>query len=475
MSERESIPQRSRRPRGPTRAELAALLRLAVPVVVVQVGLMLMGAVDSIMAGHLSATALAAVALGNIYFFAVAVFGQGVLMALDPLVSQAVGAHDEPAIARALQRGLVLAAALSVPIGFLLWPAGAVLRAIGQPAEVVPGAAVYDAIMIPSVLPFLAFVVMRQTLQALHRMRPIVWVIVLANLANVGLNWVLIYGNLGAPALGVAGSAWATTASRWLMAGGLAVLAWRDLGPRLRPVVPELFAWPPLRRMLHLGIPIGLQYQAEYAVFGTVAMLMGRFGTVPVAAHQVAINLASLTFMVPLGISAAATVLVGHAVGRGDMAAARRAALAALVCGTMFMTTTALIMLTVPGPLAQLYTADRGVIALAAVLLPIAGAFQIFDGLQVVSIGILRGAADTRAPFLIGVLGFWLLGFPVSLWLGFRTPLGAAGLWWGFVVGLAAVALLLLARVRARLRRHVTRVVLEATPIAEADRIRSAT
>jgi MATE family multidrug resistance protein len=433
-----------------------------------------MGTVDSIMAGHLSATALAAVALGNIYFFAVAIFGQGVLMALDPLVAQAVGAGDEPAIARALQRGLVLAAALSVPIGLLLLPASAVLRAIGQPAEVVPGAGVYDLIMIPSVLPFLAFVVMRQTLQALHRMRPIVYIILLANLTNVGLNWVLIYGNLGAPALGVAGSAWATTVSRWLMAVGLVALAWRDLGHRLVPVVPELFAWAPLRRMLHLGIPIGLQYQAEYAVFGTVAMLMGRFGTVPVAAHQVAINLASLTFMVPLGISAAATVLVGHAVGRGDMPAARRAALAALVCGTLVMATTALIMLALPRPLAALYTADSAVIALAAVLLPVAGAFQIFDGLQVVSIGILRGAADTRAPFLIGVLGFWLLGFPVSLWLGFRTPLGAAGLWWGFVVGLAAVAVLLLARVRARLRRHVDRVVVEAAPVAESDRVSSA-
>jgi MATE family multidrug resistance protein len=218
--------------------------------------------------------------------------------------------------------------------------------------------------------------------------------------------------------------------------------------------------------MLQIGLPIGLQYQAEYAVFGTVAMLMGRFGTVPVAAHQVAINLASLTFMVPLGISGAATVLVGHAVGRGDVPAARRAAWAALVCGSVFMAGTALVMLAAPRPLAALYTADAGVIALASVLLPIAGAFQIFDGLQVVSLGILRGAGDTRAPFLIGMLGFWLLGFPVSLWLGFRTSLGAAGLWWGFVVGLGAVAVLLLVRLRSRLRRAVRRVVVDAPSVA---------
>lgn len=454
----------TRLPRLPSRAELAALLRLAVPVVVVQVGIMLMGVVDSIMAGHLSAAALAAVALGNIYFFAIAIFGQGVLMALDPLVAQAVGAGDEPAVVRALQRGLVLALLLTLPIGLMLWPSGAVLAAVGQPAAVVPGAAAYDRIMVPGVLPFLAFVVLRQTLQALHRTRAIVVVIVLANLSNAGLNWLLIFGNWGMPALGVAGSAWATTVSRWLMALVLVGLAWRELGPRLRPWHADAFSAGPLVRMVKLGVPIGLQYQAEYTVFGTVALLMGRFGTVPVAAHQVAINVASLTFMVPLGISAAAAVLVGHAVGRGDMPGARRAALAALVCGTVFMTGTALVLFAIPAGLASVYTGDAAVVALAAALLPVAGTFQIFDGLQVVSIGILRGLADTRAPFLIGVLGFWLTGFPVSLWLGFGTRLGAVGLWWGLVVGLAAVAILLLARVRSRLGRSVRRTHVEAAP-----------
>jgi MATE family multidrug resistance protein len=417
--------------------------------------------VDSIMVGRLSAEALGAVALGNVYFFAVGVFGMGVLMALDPLVAQAVGAGDEPAIARAVQRGLLLALTMTIPCMVLLLFAEPVLQALGQPPRLAQGAAVYSRCLVPGVLPFYAFIVLRQTLQARELMRPIVLTIIGANLANVALNWVLIYGRLGAPRLGIAGSAWATTVSRWLMTLALLALAWDELRPHLQPFRREVFAWPPLKRMLAIGSPIGLQNVMEYGVFGTVALLMGHLGTTPIAAHQVAINLASLAFMVPLGISAAAAVLVGQAVGRGDLPGARRAARAALACAVAFMATTALIMLVVPGPLARIYSRDAAVVGLAAALLPIAGTFQVFDGLQVVSLGILRGLADTRVPFLIALLGFWLLGFPVSLLLGFQRGLGAIGLWWGLVVGLAAVAVLLLARVRARLAREVGRVAVE--------------
>lgn len=451
------------RGRLPTRGDLADLLRLALPVVVVQVGLMAMGVVDSIMVGHVSPTALASVAIGNLYFFGLAVFGMGVLMALDPVVAQAVGAGDEPTIARAVQRGLLLAVGLSVPTCVLLLTARRFLTWIGEPAAVIPDAARFARIMIPGVLPFFAFVVFRQSLQAMGRMRPIVLAIVLSNLLNALLDWVLIFGHLGAPAMGVPGSAWATTISRWVMAALLLALSWPELRHRLFPLRPEIAEWRPFVRMLVLGVPIGLQYALEWGVFGTVLLLMGRIGTVAVAAHQIAINVASLTFMVPLGISAAATVLVGHAVGRGDADGARRSAGAALATGVAFMALMALLFLLVPEAIARVYSEDAAVIALAATLLPIAGAFQIFDGTQVVSIGILRGLADTRAPFVIAVLGFWLLGFPVSLWLGFRTPLGPAGLWWGLVVGLAAVAVLLLLRTRARFRREIRRVVIDHT------------
>jgi MATE family multidrug resistance protein len=209
---------------------------------------------------------------------------------------------------------------------------------------------------------------------------------------------------------------------------------------------------------VRLGLPIGAQQGLEFGAFGTVGLLMGRLGTVPVAGHQAALNLAALTFMVPLGVGAAAAVRVGHAVGAGDARGARRAAAAALACGVGFMAASALVLLAAPRALAGLYTSDAAVLALAASLIPIAGVFQVFDGLQVVSLGVLRGAGDTRVPMLVNAVGFWLLGLPLGAWLGLRTSLGPPGLWWGLVAGLAVVGVVLGARVRWRLRGGVRRV-----------------
>jgi MATE family multidrug resistance protein len=445
----------------PTREELRALLALALPVVTVQVGLMTMGVADSIMVGRISAAALGGVALGNVYFFAVCVFGMGVLLALDPVISQAVGAGDRPAIARGLQRGVLLSLLLSLPASLLLFTTEPFLAALGQPAEVVPISAGYVLREIPSVFPFYAFVVFRQTLQALGRMRAIVVVIALANLLNVGLNWVLIFGGLGAPAMGANGSAWATTISRWFMLAAIVGFAWGTVRPHLLPWRRESFHLPALARMVGIGAPIGAHMQLEFGIFGTVGLLMGRLGTEAVAAHQIALNLASLTFMVPLGVSGAATVLVGRAVGEGLQGQARRAAGAALLVGVGFMALAALAFLLVPGVFASLYSRDAGVLALAGVLIPIAGVFQVFDGVHVVSAGVLRGVADTRYPMAAGLVGFWLLGLPISLALGFGAGLGPAGLWWGLAAGLAVVAVLLVSRVRSRLRREVLRVVID--------------
>jgi MATE family multidrug resistance protein len=179
------------------------------------------------------------------------------------------------------------------------------------------------------------------------------------------------------------------------------------------------------------------------------------------AGHQVALNIASFTFMVPMGVSAAAAVLVGHAIGKADMPEARRAAVAALICGVGFMAASAVAMVSAPGLLARAYTGDAAVRAMAAALIPLAGLFQVFDGTQAVSIGVLRGTGDTRTPVVVNVFGFWVLGMPVSWLLGFRTALGPRGLWWGLVFGLAVVGLILLARVRARLSGHVARVMID--------------
>jgi MATE family multidrug resistance protein len=347
---------------------------------------------------------------------------------------------------------------LSVVTSALLLLAGPVLRLLRQPPEMVPLAAAFAIASIPGTLPLFGFLVLRQSLQAIGRIGPILVTMLAANLLNVLLNWVFIYGHLGSPRMGAVGSAWASTASRWLMCLSLLAIAWTRLRPVLLPVRPESLRWAPLKRMLALGAPLGVQQLLEFSAFGIVAVFMGWFGTVQIAGHQVAINLASLTFMVPLGVGSAAAVLVGRAVGRADATAARRAARNALICGASFMVLSGLVFILIPEPLARLYSTDHSVVVVATMLLPIAGMFQIFDGLQAVAAGVLRGLGDTKAPLYVNLVGFWLIGMPISLYLGFRTPAGPAGLWWGLVAGLVAVASFLLLRVHSQLDRELSRI-----------------
>lgn len=445
----------------PTRADYRALLKLAVPIVGIQVGMILMGVVDTIMVGHVSAVALAAVALGNLYSFGLSIFGMGVLFALDPIIAQALGAGDELAVSRGVQRGLVLSVLLTIPTTLVLLTVDPVLTLVQQPAEVVPLAAGYVYRVIPGIWPFFAFVVLRQTLQAHHHTRPIVVTIIGANLVNAALNYAWIFGHWGFGAMGVLGSAWATTVSRFLMAALLLALGWRSLGHYLRHAAPDVFNGAALGRMFRLGAPIGTHMLLEWGAFGTIALLMGWLGTIQVAGHQVAINLASLTFMVPVGVGSAAAVVVGHAVGREDPDGVRRSSMAALVVGAAFMTLTAAAFLLFPGLLAGIYTEDAEVLFLAATLLPIAGVFQVFDGIQVVCVGLLRGLGDTRVPMLMGLLGFWFLGMPVSLWLAFGLDMGAVGLWWGLVVGLGVTSVFLVLRVKHREERDLARIIID--------------
>lgn len=445
----------------PRRRELKELAALAFPVVTVQMGLVAMGVADTIMVGRVSARDLAAVALGNLYFFLIGVFGMGVLMSLDPLISQAFGANDRVAVARGMQRGLILALALGVFASLLLLPADPVLTALRQPADVIPIAAAYALLSIPGTFPFYGFVVLRQSLQAMGLVAPIVVTIVAANLVNLFLNWILIFGNLGAPALGAVGSSLASTLSRWFMAIALVAVAWPLLRPYLRPIRPEIFSLRPLLRMLGVGAPIGVQFQLEFGAFGVIGIMMGWMGTIPMAGHQVAINLASFTFMIAFGISQASAVLVGRGVGRADPAGARRAGGAGVLMGGVLMSLTAIPFLLFAEPIARFYTTDPEVVAIAAGLIPIAGIFQVFDGVQGVASGVLRGVADTRSPMLVNILGFWMIGMPVSYVLAFRLGAGPTGLWWGLAAGLAAVAVLLLGRVRIRLGRELRRVVID--------------
>lgn len=452
----------------PARRDFQSLISLAMPMAAVQVGAMLMGAVDTVMVGHVSATDLAAVALGNLYWFFTASFGLGTLFAIDPLVSQAFGANDRVGIARGIQRGFVMTAGLSIPPSILLAAGVPFLTLLRQPPDVVPIAAEYALVSIPGVLPFYGFVVLRQSLQAMGRVAPILVVILVANLANVFFNWVLIFGNLGFPALGAVGSGWATTLGRWVMLLALLVVAWPVLRPYLWPLLPQAMVAAPLLRMFRLGAPIGVQFFLEFSVFGMIGIAMGWLGTIPMASHQIAINLASLTFMAAVGVAQASAVLVGQAVGAGDSARARRSAGAGLLFAGGMMTLFGITFLSIPTTLAQIYSTDLVVVGLASTLIPVAGIFQVFDGVQTVASGVLRGVGDTLAPMVVNLMGFWLIGLPISLYLGFRAGFGPLGLWWGMAAGLGAVAVFLLMWVRIRFGRGLRRLHVEEAKEAVA-------
>ena len=432
------------------RQEAAAVVRLATPVVMVQVGMMLMGTVDAMMLGRHSELALAAGALGNSVSFGLISFPMGILMALDPLIAQAYGAERHGRVSRHLKRGLILAAALSVPLSLAMWRTEGALRFVGQKPEIIAESAAYIRTLIIGNLPFLLFIVFRQALQAMSLVRPAAIAIVIANIFNVFANYVLIFGHYGFPALGVIGSAYATSMSRCVMFLCLTLAAWPVLrrylrGPWRAAMIPGSF-WQTLR----LGVPIGIHTSLEMWLFMTVALMMGNLGARELAAHQIALSLAALSFMMPMGISGAAATRVGNAIGRMDPSGARRSAAVCLALGAGVMSTSALAFWLMPGHLSRLFTNEAGVIAVAVTLLPIAAAFQIFDGLQVVSLGALRGAADTRFPAVIALVGFWFLGLPLAAYLGYQTDLGPRGLWWGLTLGLSSVAVLLLFRLRLR-------------------------
>ncbi len=445
----------------PTGAEVREMIRLAWPIVLAQVGIMTLGVVDTAMVGRVGPDAVAAVALGHIYWMNLTVPGIGLLFVLDPVVAQAVGAADREGIARGVQRGIILALAVSLPTSLLLLPGEWFFGLLRQPAAVTPLAASYSRWIAIGVVPFYVFVALRQSLQAMGHTRGIVAAIVGGNALNVVLNWALIYGHLGAPRMGAVGSGVSTAIGRWAM---LAIILWFDrarLARILRPWRAGALRVQPLVRMLAVGVPVALQQWLEVAVFAGGAVAIGWISVQALAAHEVAINLASLTFMVPTGTAAAAAVMVGRAIGRGDGAAARRDSVAALSVGLLFMVAAAIAFLGAPRHLAGVFLADADTIVMASSLIAIAGVFQVFDGVQAVCAGILRGTGDTRVPMLIHLGGFWGVGAPLGLALAFGAGLGARGIWFGYLGGLFAVAVAQLARVRWRLSRDITRLQID--------------
>jgi MATE family multidrug resistance protein len=436
------------------RQELRETLRLAVPVVLTQLGVIAMTTVDTIFVGRLGATQLSAVALANSLAVTAVLIGMGTLMGLDPVVAQAYGARRDAECGHAMRHGLLLAVVLSIPIIVVLSQARWILAHLRQDPALVGPAADFVRVLNYSTLPFLVFTALRLFLQGVSMPKPAMLVVLGANVLNLIGNWVLVFGHLGAPALGATGSAWATTLARWAMLGGLAAYVFG------KPSLQRFGVWVRresldgrlLARLLHLGAPVGTQYAMEVGVFAAAAVLMGWFGEVPLAAHQIALNLCSITFMVPLGLSATAAVRVGHALGRDDVPSARRAAGVAYVLGAVFMAGAALAFVCIPRVLARIYTADAAVAEMVARLLCVGAAFQVFDASQTIGIGALRGAADTRVPMLVTIVAYWLVALPAGYTLAFPAHLGPEGLWWGLFIGLALVAVALALRFNSRVR-----------------------
>lgn len=414
------------------------MFTLAVPVVMAELGWMTMGIVDTLMVGRLSPEAIGAVGVGTSLFMGVVILAMGVLLGLDTLVSHAYGAGRLQDCHRWLLHGTALAVLVTLPLTAVLWVLVDSLDRFGFDPAVRELTRPYLRVVTWSVMPLLLYAAFRRYLQGMGVVRPVMIALVVANLTNVVFNWILIFGNLGAPALGVAGAAWATVGSRVTMAGFLLVV----ILVRERGTSPGLFETPLriemkwMRQLLVLGLPAALQITLEVGVFAAATALAGRLVPASLAAHQIALNVAAFAFMVPYGMSSAGAVRVGHAVGRRDPAAASRAGWTALLFGVGFMSIAALVFTTVPQLLIGAFTHDEQVLAVGVSLLGVAAVFQLFDGLQAVATGILRGLGDTRTPMLWNLAGHWFIGLPLGYFLCFVAGLGVIGLWWGLSTGL---------------------------------------
>ncbi|HEV2176560.1 MAG TPA: MATE family efflux transporter [Terriglobia bacterium] len=428
------------------RRELPPVAHLAWPIVLGNLGWMTMGIVDTMMVGRVSAAAIGAVSLGSILFITLGVFGGGLMLGLDTLVPQAFGADRIDDCHRSLVSSLWFGVPLAVILQALMWSSLPLFARMGVDPAVLALTVPFVKALSWSMAPLMLYFSFRGYLQGMNLVHPVMFALVSANLVNGVGDWVLIYGHWGAPAMGAVGSGWSTTYSRIYMALVLAVAILRHD----RRVRARLFHTPlrpgfaRIGRLLRLGLPAALQMLAEVGVFALATTLIARLGAVSLAAHQIALNVVSLTYMVPLGIGSAAAVRVGQALGRGDVRAAGRSGWAALVLGAGFMGASAIIFLVFPHAIARLFTPDAAVVRMGARLLLVGAFFQLFDGMQVVSTGALRGTGDTHTAMICHFCAYWLLGLPIGYFLCFNWGWGAVGLWIGLCLSLILLGIVLL-------------------------------
>ena len=422
------------------------MARLAAPVALAELGWMAMATVDTVMIGGLGPAAIGAIGVGSSIYYSIAIFGMGLLLGLDTLVSQAHGAGDKADTHHSLAQGVYSAIFIAAPMTILFLLMGPVFAWLGVNEDVSRLARPFVSTLAWGTLPLLLYGAFRRYLQGIGHVRPVMFVLISANLINWFFNWLLIYGHWGLPNLGVAGSALSTCLARVYMAAALLLAIWwfergNEQGFRSilrKPDAKRLF------RLMGLGLPAATQILMEIGAFGAAAILAGRLSAVAMAAHQIALNCAAVSYMVPLGVSSAAAVAVGQAIGAGDQGRARRMGYIAVGLGCTFMACSALLFLSVPRWILGIYTTDPGVLATGVSLLAIAAVFQLFDGLQTVLTGALRGVGNTSVAMWTNFAGYWLFGLPVGYFWCFSRGYGLMGLWWGLTMALILISLTLL-------------------------------
>jgi len=452
------------------RAEFRPTLRLALPLVLAEIGWMTMGIVDTVMVGHLpnSADAIGAVSISTNLFNVLAFFGGGLLIGLDTLVSHAFGAGRREDCHRSLVNSIYLSFVMTPIFMAPFWFYAPLLQSLKIDPTVSALAIPYMKALAVGLLPLYLYFALRRTLQAMSMVRIIAFALITANIINALGNWVLIYGKWGFPAMGVVGSGWSTTVSRVYLAAVLVgYLLWYDRKHRTdllkTPIEVDL---PRIRRLLALGFPAALQLTLEIAVFALATALIGRLGAVPLSSHQIALNTVAFTYMIPLGVSSAAAVRVGQALGRNDPRAAAAAGNASIFIGASFMAAASIALLVFPYWIARMYTPDLTIIRSTTMLLAAGAAFQLFDGIQTVATGALRGAGDTRTPALCHFTAYWVIGMPLGAWLCFSRGWGALGIWIGLSLALILIGIVLLFAWRRTVRRLAVAVQPQEAPVA---------
>ena len=432
-------------------------LSLAYPVMIGQLGFMMMGVVDSIMVGRIGATPLAAASLGNSLTLLIFIIGLGTSFAVTPLVAISVGAKKYEECGIYFRQSLIVNMSFSLVLLAATFICADLIVYFNQPPGVVIQATSYTKILGLSVIPTLFFHTYKQFIEGLSIMRPAMIVTLAANIINFFGNWIFIYGNLGFHAYGLDGAGWATFFSRVFMALLLMIYVMKtnyykqfDVSFNFKKI-----NLPIIKRILSIGLPSGFQYFFEVGAFAFAVVMVGWLGTKPLAAHQIAINLASISFMIVLGISAAGGIRVGNAVGQKNINETRKAGFTAILLGAGIMFTSGIVFIVLRRILPSLYIDDKTVISIASSLLIIAALFQISDGVQAVGIGILRGLTDVKIPTFITFTAYWIIGLPIAYLLGFILHLGVQGVWIGLLIGLTASAVMLTLRFNVRSKSEI--------------------